>query len=74
MENTHTHDRKHNRFVQYFIDSYAELSKVTWPTKIQAVNICVLVVVFVFAAALVFAGVDYVFNLGYEYLLNLPVK
>lgn len=65
---------RHNRLVQYFIDSAHEVRKVTWPTKIQAVNICILVVSFVFVAAILFAGVDFLFNKGYSYLLELPVK
>jgi len=56
---------------QYFIDSWHELGKVTWPTKNRAINICVLVVSFVLVAAAVIAGIDFVFNKGYAYLLTL---
>ncbi|MBI4995223.1 preprotein translocase subunit SecE [Candidatus Peregrinibacteria bacterium] len=59
---------------QYFIDSWYELGKVTWPTKNRAINICVLVVSFVLVAAAVIAGIDFVFNKGYAYLLQLAQK
>lgn len=60
-----------NRLIQYFVDSFHELGKVTWPTRNRAVNICILVVVFVFISAAVFAGIDFIFNQGYQYLLSL---
>lgn len=56
---------------QYFIESFQELGKVTWPTKNRAVNICILVVIFVAVSAAVIAGVDFVFNLGYRFLITL---
>ncbi|PJC37321.1 preprotein translocase subunit SecE [Candidatus Peregrinibacteria bacterium CG_4_9_14_0_2_um_filter_53_11] len=64
-----------NRLVQYVSESFHELKKVTWPTKIQAVNISILVVSFVLVAALFFAGIDYLFNLGYTKLIDLgPIR
>ncbi len=60
-----------NRLTQYFVDSWSELGKVTWPTKSRAINICILVVVFVAICAAVIAGVDFAFNQGYSYLLKL---
>ena len=56
---------------QYFIDSFQELSRVGWPTKNRAVNICILVVSFVVIAAAVIAAVDFALNKGYSYLLVL---
>lgn len=56
---------------KYFIESFRELSHVTWPTKNQAVNLCILVVVFVFICALAIAGIDFLFSKGYFYLLTL---
>lgn len=59
-----------NTIVQYFADSFHELSKVTWPTRTRAINICILVVVFVFVAAAVFAGVDFLLNKGFGFLIE----
>lgn len=58
----------HNRFTQYFVDSFQELGKVTWPTKNRAVNICILVVIFVAISVGVIAGIDFLFNRGYAAL------
>lgn len=60
-----------NRFTQYFVESYHELGKVTWPTKNRAINICILVVSFVLVCAAFIAGLDFVFNRSYLYLLTL---
>lgn len=65
------HQKKENFFKRYVRESWQELTHVTWPTKNQAVNICILVIVFVFISALFLAGADYLFNKGYAYLLTL---
>jgi preprotein translocase subunit SecE len=54
----------------YFLGSYAEMKKVTWPTKKQTVNYSLLVIGMSVGLALFFAGLDYVFNLGLEFLLK----
>lgn len=54
---------------QYFIDSYAELKKVSWPTKKQTTNYTILVVAMTIGIAVFFAVLDYVFNLGLGYLI-----
>lgn len=63
--------KKDNAVIRYLKDSFAELSHVTWPTRNQAINLSILVVVFVFVSALLIAGLDYAFNQGYLYLLTL---
>lgn len=63
-----------SRIKQYFVDSFQELGKVTWPTKNRAINICILVVSFVLISAAVIAGVDFLFNRGYAYLISLAQK
>lgn len=60
-----------NRIINYFVESLQELGKVTWPTRNRAINICILVIGFVLVAAAVIAGVDFIFNKGYGYLLTL---
>lgn len=60
-----------SRIKQYFVDSFQELGKVTWPTKNRAINICILVVSFVLISAAVIAGVDFLFNRGYAFLISL---
>lgn len=63
-----------HRFVQYFVDSFQELGRVTWPTKKRAIAICVLVVSFVLIAAAFIAGVDFLLHQGNNYLLTLSEK
>lgn len=63
-----------NTLKQYFVESFQELGKITWPTKNRAINICILVVVFVLISAAVVAGIDFVFNKGYSYLLSLAAS
>ncbi|KKU80018.1 MAG: Preprotein translocase, SecE subunit [Candidatus Peregrinibacteria bacterium GW2011_GWA2_47_7] len=55
----------------YFVNSFRELSKVTWPTRNQAITMSLIVVVFVFISAMVIAGVDFSFNTLYTFFLSL---
>lgn len=61
---------KENFIIRYFRESFMELSRAVWPTKNQAINICILVIIFVFVSAFIIAGVDFLFNKGYLYLLT----
>lgn len=60
-----------NSLVQYFVDSWSELRKVTWPTKNQAVKLAAIVLTFVFGSALLLALFDFLFSEGHKFLLNL---
>ena len=48
----------------YFVSSYAEMKKVSWPTKKQTINYSLLVIGLSIGMAVFFAVLDYVFNLG----------
>ena len=54
----------------YFIGSYAEMKKVTWPTKKQTINYSLLVIGLSVGMAVFFSVLDYVFNLGVETLIK----
>lgn len=54
----------------YFIGSYQEMRKVTWPTKQQTINYSLLVIGLSIGLAVFFAVLDYGFNLGIENLLS----
>jgi preprotein translocase subunit SecE len=60
-----------NSLVQYFIDSYHELHKVTWPTRNQAIRLTAIVLGFCMFMAILVGVVDGLFSTGYQYLLNL---
>ncbi len=55
----------------YLKNSFEELSKVTWPTKNQAVRLTIIVLVFCFIIGLALMGLDLLFNEGYQYILSL---
>ncbi|MSU75608.1 MAG: preprotein translocase subunit SecE [Candidatus Magasanikbacteria bacterium] len=54
----------------YLIGSYAEMKKVTWPTKQQTINYSLLVIGLSIGMAVFFAVLDYVFNLGITTLIT----
>lgn len=59
-----------NAAKDYFIGSYAEMKKVTWPTKEQTINYSLLVIGLSLAMAAFFAALDYVFNLGVTEIIS----
>lgn len=62
---------KDNALVHYVKKSLEELTKVTWPTKNQAVRLTIIVLIFCVVIATLLGAFDYIFNLFYNYLLNL---
>ena len=54
----------------YFIASYAEMTKVTWPTREQTINYSLLVVGLSIGLAAFFAVLDYALNLGITTLIT----
>lgn len=56
---------------QYFKDCFGEMSKVTWPTKNQAVILTVIVLIFCVIFSLFLGVLDYVFGFGFEELIKL---
>lgn len=54
----------------YFIGSYAEMKKVTWPTKQQTINYSLMVIGLSLGMALFFALLDYVFSTGITKLIT----
>lgn len=54
----------------YFVGSYAEMKKVTWPTKQQTINYSLLVIGLSIGMAVFFAVLDYIFNLGITTLIS----
>lgn len=47
-----------NRFMQFYRETSAELRKVVWPTREQAQNLSVIVIVVVVGMSLFLGGVD----------------
>ena len=53
--------RKENFIVKYFKETRAELRKVAWPSRQEAVNLTLIVVAFTVFMAAVLGIMDYIF-------------
>ncbi len=62
---------KSNVLSNYIRASFEELTKVTWPTKSQAVKLTIIVLFFCAATAVLIGAIDYGFNFLYNYLLKI---
>ena len=58
------------RLFNYFKDSRAELARVTWPTRRQAVRLTLVVIAFSVVLALFIGGIDYLFSRGLQLLIR----
>jgi preprotein translocase subunit SecE len=47
-----------NPFVQFYRETTAELRKVVWPTREQAINLTIIVIIVVLAMSLFLGGID----------------
>lgn len=54
----------------YLIGSYAEMKKVSWPTRQQTINYSLLVIGLSLGMAVFFAVLDYAFNFGITKLIT----
>lgn len=61
---------KDNVIVNYIRNSIQELTKVTWPTKNQAVKLTIIVFIFCIFSAVLFGLIDLLFNEGYSFLIS----
>jgi len=62
-----------NKLIQYFKDSFTELTKVTFPTKNQAVLLTVVVIGVCFVVAVFLGATDYGLSYGMQQLLQLAL-
>ena len=54
----------------YFVGSYTEMKKVTWPTREQTINYSILVIALSLGLAIFFAVLDYGFSTGITTLIS----
>ncbi|HNV12568.1 MAG TPA: preprotein translocase subunit SecE [bacterium] len=59
-----------SKFSNYIKNSIIELKKVSWPTKKETYNYTLLVVGVSLATAVFLGGLDFIFNLGLEFLIK----
>lgn len=57
-------------FIQYLKDTKAEMKHVNWPTRSQAINYTILVIVLSVVVALLLGGFDTLFTLGLGKLIT----
>ncbi len=54
--------QKENRIMQYIRETRAELRKVVWPTRQEAINLTIIVIVTVLAMSAFLGVMDFVFT------------
>jgi len=59
-----------DKLINYLKDAFAEMRKVTWPTKKETYNYTILVIGASLAMAVFLGGLDYLFNWAIEQSLN----
>ena len=63
-----------NAIVRYLRETRAELSKVTWPTPIEARNLTIVVLVTVFVSSTFLGSFDYLFSQLFAFILGIKTK
>lgn len=61
---------KENRLAQYVRETRAELRKVVWPTRQEAINLTGIVVATILVMSIFFGTVDYVFTQLFRFLIS----
>ena len=61
--------QKENRIVRYIRETRAELRKVVWPTREEAINLTVMVVATIVAMSIFFGAIDYVLTAFFRLLI-----
>jgi preprotein translocase subunit SecE len=61
--------QRENVIVQYLRETWFELKKVSWPTRSEAVNLTIVVIVVSTFLAIVLSLMDYLFSSGFSLFL-----
>lgn len=61
---------RENRVTQYFRETWFELKKVSWPTRSEALNLTLMVVVVTAFLSIVLAVMDYLFQSGFSLIVK----
>ena len=54
-----------NRVIRYFRETYYELKRVSWPTRSEALNLTVIVIVVTMTLAVILGLMDWVFSAAF---------
>jgi len=63
--------RRSNPVTRYLRESAAELKKVTWPTRQEAIQLTVIVLIVVTAMSALLGSLDFVFSRIIAFIINL---
>lgn len=65
-----TEVRQENRFQEWFRETRAELSKVSWPTREEGIRLTAIVLVVTVVSAFVIFGIDSLFSTVVRMLIS----
>ena len=54
-----------NRFFRYLRETYFELRRVSWPTRSEAINLTIIVIVVTTFLAIILGLMDWVFSMAF---------
>ena len=60
-----------NRLFRYFRETYYELRRVSWPSRSEAINLTIIVVVVTMALSIILGLVDWAFSAAFGGFFNL---
>jgi preprotein translocase subunit SecE len=64
-------NRPPNAIVRYFRETGGEMRKVSWPTRQEAINLTIVVLIVTVATSLVLGALDYVFTDLFRLIISL---
>jgi preprotein translocase subunit SecE len=67
---TKTAAKKENAIIKYFKETRAELRKVSWPNRQEALNLTLIVVAFTVFMAALLGIIDYIFALVFGLIIR----
>jgi preprotein translocase subunit SecE len=69
MAKAATAKMRDNAVLRYFRETWFELKKVSWPTRSEAVNLTIIVVLVTTFLSIVLSFLDWLFSLGFGLFL-----
>jgi preprotein translocase subunit SecE len=61
-EKSITERRQPNRIQRYFRETMGELKKVSWPTRQEATNLTIIVLIVTFTMSVILGGLDFIYS------------
>ena len=61
-EKSVTERRQPNRFQRYIRETIGELKKVSWPTRQEATNLTIIVLIVTFTMSVILGGLDFIYS------------